>query len=352
MRFHLSEEQRAIQDAVRGTLAEEWSTARIHAFADSAEQFDRDSWQAVMSLGVGGLLLNEKFGGSGLGLLDAALVCQVVGEAAAPGPIIDQIVAGLAISGSTNEKAKKDWLYGIATGERIASLAFQGLPTEWTVESGSGEVSFVVTGGSADLYLVGTKGGGLAIVEGVAANGVTAEPIKSTDRTRRLSRVSFERAQMQELYVPGDPKVQRVIDAALVLIAADALGGAQHCLDQAVAYAKDREQFGQPIGQFQGLKHQLAHMALDVEPARAMLWYAAYAHDADLPDAPRAAAMAKAHLCDVYTRTTRAAVAAHGGIGYTWEYGLNYWFRRAVFNRAWLGSPTVHRARAAEMADW
>jgi alkylation response protein AidB-like acyl-CoA dehydrogenase len=146
--------------------------------------------------------------------------------------------------------------------------------------------------------------------------------------------------------------VAKLFDAALVLIAADALGGAQKSTDMAVAYAKDREQFGQPIGQFQALKHQLAHMALDVEPARAMLWYAAYAHDASLPDAPRAAAMAKAHLCDVYTRTTRAAVAAHGGIGYTWEYGLNYWFRRSVFDRAWLGSPSLHRARAAEMAGW
>jgi len=131
--------------------------------------------------------------------------------------------------------------------------------------------------------------------------------------------------------------VQRIRDAALVLIAADALGGAQHCTHLSVDYAKTREQFGQPIGRFQGLKHQLAHMALDVEPSRAQVWYAAYAWDAELPDATRAAAMAKAHLCEVYTRTTRAAIAAHGGIGYTWEYGLNYWFRRSVLDRAWLG---------------
>jgi alkylation response protein AidB-like acyl-CoA dehydrogenase len=130
------------------------------------------------------------------------------------------------------------------------------------------------------------------------------------------------------------------------------LGGAQHCTDVSVSYAKEREQFGQPIGRFQGLKHQLAHMALDVEPARALLWYAAYAWDAQLPDVSRAAAMAKAHLCEVYTRTTRAAIAAHGGIGYTWEYGLNYWFRRSIANRAWLGSPAEHRARAADLAGW
>ncbi len=185
-----------------------------------------------------------------------------------------------------------------------------------------------------------------------AGDGVSIEAVKSTDRTRPVSKVSLERATTHLLFPAGDPMVGKLLDAALVLIAADSLGGAQKCTDISVAYAKEREQFGQPIGRFQGLKHQLAHMALDVEPARAQVWYAAYAHDADLPDAPRSAAMAKAHLCDVYVRTTRAAIAAHGGIGYTWEYGLNYWFRRAAVNRAWLGSPAAHRARSAELAGW
>ncbi|MET0373632.1 MAG: acyl-CoA dehydrogenase family protein [Rhizorhabdus sp.] len=143
-----------------------------------------------------------------------------------------------------------------------------------------------------------------------------------------------------------------MFDAALVLVAADALGGAQSCVDLSVAYAKEREQFGQPIGRFQALKHQLAQMALEVEPARALVWYAGYAHDADLPDAARAAAMAKAHLADRFVSVARAAVAAHGGIGYTWEYGLNNGFRRSLFDRAYLGSPSLHRARAADLAGW
>jgi alkylation response protein AidB-like acyl-CoA dehydrogenase len=190
----------------------------------------------------------------------------------------------------------------------------------------------------------------LCLIE--AGDGVTIEAVKSTDRSRPVSRVSFDGAKTHELFAAGDPMIAKIHDAALVLIAADSLGGAQKCTDMSVAYAREREQFGQPIGQFQALKHQLAHMALDVEPARAQVWYAAYAHDANLPDAERAAAMAKAHLCDVYVRTTRAAIAAHGGIGYTWDYGLNYWFRRAAFNRAWLGSPSHQRARAADLAEW
>jgi len=209
---------------------------------------------------------------------------------------------------------------------------------------------YVQSASAAQFFLSSAPDGALLLIE--AGHGVTIEAVKSTDRTRPVSKVSFNGATAHELFPAGDPIVGKIHDAALVLIAADSLGGAQKCTDMSVAYAKEREQFGQPIGQFQGLKHQLAHMALDVEPARAQVWYAAYAHDAGLPDAGRAAAMAKAHLCDVYVRTTRAAIAAHGGIGYTWDYGLNYWFRRAAVNRAWLGSPSHHRARAAELAGW
>jgi alkylation response protein AidB-like acyl-CoA dehydrogenase len=203
---------------------------------------------------------------------------------------------------------------------------------------------------AAQLFLTDDGAGGLQLIE--AGDGVEIEALSATDRSRPVSRVTFGPAKAHPLFAASDPMVQRMRDAVLVLIAADSLGGAQHCTDLSVAYAKEREQFGQPIGRFQALKHQLAQMALEVEPARALVWYAAYAWDAGLPDASRAAAQAKAHLCEVYTRTTRAAIAAHGGIGYTWEYGLNYWFRRSVANRAWLGSPALHRARAADMAGW
>jgi alkylation response protein AidB-like acyl-CoA dehydrogenase len=332
MRFHLSPEQVAIQDAIRGTLADVWPLERMHKFADGDADFDLPSWNALMALGLGSILLPD----SGMGLLDAALVCEIAGEGAAAGPLIGQLLSVAAVARSSNEAAKAH-LEGLCAGSAVATLAL-------------GDSPYVQCANAATLFLAGTRDGAMHLVE--AGEGIGIEPVKSTDRTRPISKVSFTGATTHILFSAGDPMVGKIHDAALVLIAADALGGAQHCVDQSVAYAKDREQFGQPIGRFQGLKHQLAHMALDVEPARALLWYAAYAHDADLPDAPRAAAMAKAHLCDVYTRTARAAIAAHGGIGYTWEYGLNYWFRRSVFNRAWLGSPSTHRARAADMAGW
>ncbi|MBS0277505.1 MAG: acyl-CoA dehydrogenase, partial [Proteobacteria bacterium] len=121
---------------------------------------------------------------------------------------------------------------------------------------------------------------------------------------------------------------------ALVLLAADAFGGAQRCLSMTVEYVKTRHQFGTPLAQFQAVKHQLADMAVELEPARALVWFAAYALDESLDDASRRASLAKAHLADRFTAIARASVLAHGGIGYTWEYDLQLWFRRAIFDSA------------------
>lgn len=330
MHFHLTEEQTAIQDAVRGTLADSWPMERMHLFADGDDDFDRPSWNALMALGLGGILLPD----SGMGLLDAALACEVAGEAAAPGPLIGQWLAVAAVAAAGSDAILLD---ALVSGETVATL----------VHGGS---AYVPCARAADYFLVVDRRTGVRLVP--AGDGVTIEAVKATDRSRPVSRVAIADAAGQLLFAADDAMTARLADAALVLVAADALGGAQKVTDLSVGYAKEREQFGQPIGRFQALKHQLAHMALDVEPARALLWYASYAWDARLPDAARAAAMAKAHLCDVYVRSARAAVAAHGGIGYTWEYGLNYWFRRAMFDRAWLGSPSEHRARAADLAGW
>ncbi|MGE0741710.1 MAG: acyl-CoA dehydrogenase family protein, partial [Hyphomonadaceae bacterium] len=262
----------------------------------------------------------------------------------------------IAIAASDNAVAKARWLAALASGEAVATLAFGGAwaPETWDVEfaegRATGEVRFVEAASSAHLFLVGLKGGGLALVAN--GDGVERTPLRSSDHTRRLSTVTLSGAPATPLIAPGDARAQRIFDAALVLVAADALGAATHCVDLSVQYAKDREQFGQPIGRFQALKHQLATMALDMESARALVWYAAYAWDRALPDASRTAALAKAHVCDRFVQTARDAIAAHGGIGYTWDYGLHLWFRRSLFDSAFLGGPAVHRARAAALAGW
>lgn len=356
MRFHPSEEQIAIQEALRGTLADTMPSDRLHRFVDGEGDFDRESWDALMALGLGGMALPEEAGGTGLGLLDLALAIEALGQGAVAGPVVEHVLAGLAIHRCENADVRQAWLGKLAAGEAVATLAFGGewVPDSWNVAltggKANGSVRFVSGAAAASLFVVGTIGGGLALVE--AGEGVAITPVRSADRTRRLSTLALDGAPATSLFEAGDRAAAKLFDAALVLAAAAALGSAQYCVDLSLAYAKEREQFGQVIGRFQALKHQLATMALEVEPSRALVWYAAYAQDAGLADAPRAAAMAKAHMADRFVSVARAAVAAHGGIGYTWEYDLGIWFRRSLFDRAYLGSPATHRARAADMAGW
>jgi len=169
--------------------------------------------------------------------------------------------------------------------------------------------------------------------------------------TRRVAAVALSDAPGVAI-AGGRRAVDRARDAGLVLLAADAYGGARRCLDMTVEYALTREQFGQPIGGFQGVKHQLADLATELEPALSLCWYAAHAYDHIPERLERHAALAKAHLTDLYDRAARVATELHGGIGFTWEYDLHLWFRRAVFDRAFLGDAEFHRLRAADLAGW
>ena len=247
---------------------------------------------------------------------------------------------------------KAAWLPKLAAGEAVGALALDGWSAKaWGLDVSdgalTGDVKWVPGAGQADVIVAGVRGG-LAVVDD--AQSVEATAIDGTDRTRPLWNVAF--AQAPATLIASDTVGQRLVDAGLVLMAADALGGAEQMLEMSVAYAKQREQFGVIIGRFQALKHQLANMALEVEPARALVWYAAYAWDLDLLDASRTAAHAKAHLCDRYVSVARAAVQAHGGIGYTWDYDLQIWFKRSLYDRAYLGAPSWHRERAAALAGW
>jgi alkylation response protein AidB-like acyl-CoA dehydrogenase len=185
--------------------------------------------------------------------------------------------------------------------------------------------------------------------------GVSVRPLQSIDLTRRPMEVELDDVELPASAVLGRAgagwkTLARVYDGAAVALAADSLGGAERALELAVDYAKVREQFGRPIGSFQAVKHMAAEMVSEIEPARSLVWYAAYAYDALPREAPRAAAMAKACLSDVYARTANRAVQIHGGIGFTWEHDLHFWFKRAKWNELAFGDATYHRERIAQLA--
>lgn len=358
MNFDLSEEQEMLQETVRRFLENECPANTLREIFDGETGFEPGLWKGMAELGLAGLHLPEEYGGGGLEVLDLAVVAETLGAMAAPGPFLGHALAGLAIAEGGSDAQKREWLPKLATGDVVGTIALaeQGgawLPDQWTVAAGErlhGSKKHVPYGGLADLIVVGTAGGGLAIVEKHAA-GLEARDLDGADRTRRLAQLSFQDTPAETL-PEGEAAAPRMCDVGLVLLAADAFGGASRLVETSVEYAKTREQFGVTIGHFQALKHQLANMAVEVEPARGLYWYAAHALDHVKDESRRTAAVAKAHISDRFMQVARDAVEAHGGIGFTWECDVQIWFKRAMFDRAFLGTPAVHRERAAVMAGW
>ncbi|MBV1901399.1 MAG: acyl-CoA/acyl-ACP dehydrogenase [Kordiimonadaceae bacterium] len=358
MYFDLTEEQFLFQDSLAKFVEDKCGLTRLGEIFDSEDGFDKALWQNLIDLGVGPLLIEEQYGGLGLGLLDGALVAETFGYKGTPGPFMGHMLASLAIQLAGNEDQKAKWLPALAAGELVGTVALSEAgdlwqPEQWTVESGTainGTKTNVPYGSAADLIIIGLADGTLGIIDG-KSDSISAVEVDVADRGRRLSNLTFENTPCDMLH-DGKAAAPQVRDAALILLAADAYGGAKRCLEMAVDYAKVREQFGKPIGHFQAMKHQLADMALETEPCRGLYWFAAHAFDEIKEEAPRAAAVAKAHNTECFLKVSRLAVEAHGGIGYTWEYPLHMWAKRAMFDRIYFGSPSTHRARAADMAGW
>jgi alkylation response protein AidB-like acyl-CoA dehydrogenase len=217
----------------------------------------------------------------------------------------------------------------------------------------TGRVGSVLDADGATHFLVLLNDGRAALVA-AAARGVAVAPQPNLDRTRSLADVGFDAAPAALLEAAADPWVlaRRVRDAGRIVLAADAVGAAQHMLDSAVAWAGERVQFGRVIGSFQGLKHTLAEAVTMLEPCRALLWQAAYSHDQHADDAPLLACQLKAHVGDVTREVARMTTEVHGGMGFTDLLGLHYWFKRCAFDRQFLGAPAQCRDEAAALQGW
>jgi len=367
MDFDLSDEQRLLQETVAQFIENECPMSRLRELFDDEVGFDPVLWKGLAELGLAGIHLPGEYGGSELEILDLAVVAETLGAAAAPVPFLGHALATEAIASAGSEEQKSRMLPSLVSGEHLASVALaEGdgvwLPDQWTLSVSkvapdgatgtlSGHKEIVEFGEQADYFVVGLAGGKLGVVDRNDA-GVEIQRVEAADRTRRIARVSFDEAPVEVLAESGPAAAGRVRDVGLVLIAADAFGGARKLVDMSVEYAKNREQFGVTIGHFQALKHQLANMAIEIEPARALYWYAAHALDHVPEDAERTAALAKSHLCNRYSQIARDATEAHGGIGYTWEGDTQIWFKRAMFDRVFLGTPRMHQDRAADLAGW
>ena len=363
MDFDLSDEQRLLQETVSQFIENECPMARLRELFDDEVGYDPILWKGLAEMGLAGIHLPGEYGGSELEVLDLAVVAESLGAAAAPVPFLSHSLATQAILSGGSDEQKSRMLPSLASGEHLATVAFaevEGLwlPDQWTLtapEGKTGAISgtkeIVEFGEQADYFVVGLAGGKMGVVDRTAT-GVEIQRVEGADRTRRIARVTFDGTPIEVLEESGEAASARVRDLGLVLLAADAFGGASKLVSMSVEYAKTREQFGVTIGHFQALKHQLANMAVEIEPTRALYWYAAHALDHEPEDAVRTAALAKSHLCDRYSQIARDATEAHGGIGYTWEGDTQIWFKRAMFDRVFLGTPRFHKDRIADLAGW
>jgi alkylation response protein AidB-like acyl-CoA dehydrogenase len=351
MEFGLSEEQTLLQDSINGFLGEASSLDNVRQLVEAPET---DVWPGLVELGVPGVLVAEANGGLGMTALDATIVAEALGAHTAPAPFVGSAVMGpVALQSAASNPGdllaslvSGDKRIGIALGEAVAARQDAGVVSDGNRLSGK---ALYVLDHGADAYLVADRARSLYLVD-AAAEGVSSEPLTTIDRTRRTGELVFGGVEAEQ--ITDDPMVlQKTLDFGRVMLAADTLGAAQSMLDQAVAYAKEREQFNRPIGSFQAVKHMCAEMAASLEPCRALVWYAAHALD-ELPDeATLTACHTKAHLAEVGKFVAKTATEVHGGMGFTDLLGLHYWFKRIGFNRQMLGAPEFIREEAARIQD-
>jgi alkylation response protein AidB-like acyl-CoA dehydrogenase len=362
MYFDLTDEQEAIRSTAREFLASRFKSERMREIAGSEDGTDEQGWSEMAELGWAGLALPEEWGGQGLGIVDLAVLFEEMGYALAPSPLFSNTVVGLALAQSASDEQKERWLRPLAEGtargtQAIVDAGSTGVPGAYPMKAEAdgdaivldGKKELVADAAGAAFFLVATADGGRHIVPADSA-GVSITPEISIDTTRRLSTVNFEGVRVPaDQTLPGHgAEFEAVFLRGAVALAAESTGVAQRTMEMAVAYAKDRQQFGRPIGAYQAVSHRCAQMLLETENSRSAVYGAAWAADASPDGLPLAASMAKAYASDAGWRVPDASIQVHGGIGFTWEHDLHFFLKRGRANASMYGDARWHREQVAK----
>jgi alkylation response protein AidB-like acyl-CoA dehydrogenase len=343
MNFGFNEEQELLRKTARDFLAEHAPMKAVREVMEGPQAHSPGLWKQMAELGWTGLALPERHGGAGLSLIELALVLEELGRCLAPVPFLPTHIAARAILEAGDDAQQARWLPRICSGELAATLAI-------TEERGSDEpadVALRAVHAGAGFELEGRK----LFVPDAAAAGLLVVVARTGGEGERGLAVFAVPADTPGLCVTPMHSLRRALDQGLVMISAEMLGGAQQCLETSVECAKQRVQFGKPIGVNQAVKHKCADMLFEVESARSITYYAAWAADDAPAEAPLAAAMAKAYLSDAYRRVSGENIQIHGGVGFTWEYDCHLYFKRAKSDEVWLGDARYHRERIAQLLE-
>jgi alkylation response protein AidB-like acyl-CoA dehydrogenase len=370
MNFAFSEEQEELRQAVHRFLADKSPESEVRRLMATAEGYDPAVWrQMAEQLGLQSLAIPEEYGGAGFGFVELVVVLEEMGAALLCSPFFSSaVLAANALLTSDDEKAKVRWLPGIASGDTIATLALTEDSGRWDLDAIqlaatdrsaagagwtlAGHKNFVIDGHVATLVLVVARteeGLGLFAVAGDAA-GLAKSPLATMDQTRKQARLEFSGTPAELIGSAGlaAAGITKTLELAAVALAAEQVGGAQHCLDSSVEYAKTRIQFGRPIGSFQAIKHKCADLLLEVESARSAAYYAGWAAAEDSDELPLVASLAKSYCSETYFHAAAENIQIHGGIGFTWEHDAHLYFKRAKSSELLFGDPAYHRELLAQ----
>jgi alkylation response protein AidB-like acyl-CoA dehydrogenase len=374
MDFRFSEEQEELRQIAVSFLKERSGPEQVRAAMESPLGYDADLWRQIASeLGWASVHIPEDRGGLGLGHVDLAVLLEATGETLLCAPLFSTMaLAANAILEIGSELQQRERLPLIAKGRCTATLALSESAGRWDADEIettatpdgdgyilSGKKCWVVDGTSSDLVLVAARAPHSSGEEGLSVfmlpgdiSGVARKTLTTMDQTRRLAEVELSGVRVGAEAVLGEPEsawpgLRRTLDLAAIALAAEQVGGAQRCLDMAVAYAKERNQFDRPIGSFQSIKHKCADMLVAVESARSALYYAACIADDGSDDLSLNASLAKAWCSEAYFHCAAENIQIHGGVGFTWEYDPHLHFKRARASESWLGDPNYHRERVA-----
>ena len=368
MNFGFSDEQELLRDEVRKFLNESVPLEEVRRLGETDLGYSPELWKQIAELGWTGLAIPEAYGGAGLSWVDLVILLEEAGRSLFPAPLGSTALAAAAILDAGSAEQKQRWLPRLAEGSSIGTLALfdqndpdpGAISLEGRAQDGGfmlrGEKRFVHDAGSAGLFVVAFRseaGLSLALLDS-EIGGVSGRNLPTLDTSKRLGTLSLADVQVSEAALLGEsgtaePVVARLLDRGAIAMTAEMIGAAEEAHRITTEYAKERTQFDSVIGRFQGVKHPLAEMHVDIESYKSLLYYAAWALEEAPEEVPRYASMAKAYASEAFARIGVDGVQLHGAVGFTDEYDIQLYLKRSKWARPAFGDADWHYERVAAL---
>ena len=361
MDLALSDLERGVAESARAFLEDRGGIDRARRVADGPDPYDHELWNEVLGLGWAEVAVAADHGGLGLGVAGAALLLKEAGRVLAPVPILGTVMASSVVGIAGRDDQRIRWLPELATGVKRFAVAVsergsgahattraEPVRDGWRLQ---GTKTLVVDGPGVDAYLVLAESPAGPLFALVPSTAVTVQAEITIDPVRAYATLALEGVEVpgDDVLLGGAIEVDRALDACRVAVAAELVGAAERVLELAVEYVREREQFGGPVGRYQGVSHPLARVKVGVNSARSLTEFAAWCIDGAHERAPEAASMAKAAADDACYQAATTAIQSFGGIGFTWETDPHFFLKRARASACILGGASWHRERLAHI---